>query len=682
MTMLHRLSIQKKVTIGFAVVAAPVLIVGLVGWLGIRSASTSFREYRELARDSNLCSQLQSNVLMVRMNLKDFVINPSEKEIREYNEYLAKATELLATAQEEISQSERAADVDQIEAHLTDYQAAFNEARDAQAELGATLTGTLDIVGPDAERRLTRVMQSARDEGESEATYLAGVAMRQLLLGRLYVAKFAADNVPDQAERFNDELAAAQATLAKLRGSTTSSDGKRKVAQIEKLVKEYRAASAALVRSTAKMNEQIKERCDVLGPEIAKLCDAVKLSVKADQDELGPRVQASNTSSVRIISLVSVVSMLSAVGIAIFLSIAVVGPIRRTVSALESMLAGFARGTGDLTARLPVSGRDEIGQLTEVFNKFLGWLETMVARVADGSTTVLNTAATLKCSSERVAGNTDTVSQQATAVAGSAEELNSTMTVIAASAEEMTTNAQGVESTVQQFATSISEISESATKAASIAGEASQLAEQSSVAIGDLADSAEEITRVIDVIQDIADQTNLLALNATIESARAGEAGKGFAVVASEVKDLARQTASATAGIRGRLGSIRDSTQNVVGSIERINEVIGEVSSSTNTIAAAVEEQNASTKAIADSVSQSTQATDGVSRAVNESAVAVREIAVSVEQVSGVLGDTSTAASTTRVQSKDLADMSEGLRSLVSGFKVSAGGSEAFASER
>ena len=86
----------------------------------------------------------------------------------------------------------------------------------------------------------------------------------------------------------------------------------------------------------------------------------------------------------------------------------------------------------------------------------------------------------------------------------------------------------------------------------------SRLAEVSNEKIGGLGQaSADEIGKVIEVIQDIAEQTNLLALNATIEAARAGEAGKGFAVVATEVKELAKQTATATDDIRQRIEGIQ-----------------------------------------------------------------------------------------------------------------------------
>ena len=123
--------------------------------------------------------------------------------------------------------------------------------------------------------------------------------------------------------------------------------------------------------------------------------------------------------------------------------------------------------------------------------------------------------------------------------------------------------------------------------------------------VGGLGQAADEIGKVIEVIQDIAEQTNLLALNATIEAARAGEAGKGFAVVASEVKDLAKQTATATDDIRKRIEGIQsiDRRRGRAPSA-RSPAVIGNVNDVARTIAAAVEEQSITTREISQNVSQ------------------------------------------------------------------------------
>ncbi|MCA9172830.1 MAG: hypothetical protein KDB23_34465, partial [Planctomycetales bacterium] len=176
---------------------------------------------------------------------------------------------------------------------------------------------------------------------------------------------------------------------------------------------------------------------------------------------------------------------------------------------------------------------------------------------------------------------------QSATVSAAAEELSINMKSMADSSNGMSQTIHSVANSIDEMNSTIREIANNAEKSALVADEARAIVEMSNSKIGNLGLAAKEIGRVIEVIQDIAEQTNLLALNATIEAARAGEAGKGFAVVASEVKELARQTASATDEIRERIESIQISTNEAVDSISLIGGVINNVNEVARTIASA-----------------------------------------------------------------------------------------------
>ncbi|MBF0455077.1 MAG: hypothetical protein HQL72_09735 [Magnetococcales bacterium] len=99
-----------------------------------------------------------------------------------------------------------------------------------------------------------------------------------------------------------------------------------------------------------------------------------------------------------------------------------------------------------------------------------------------------------------------------------------------------------------------------------------------------LRDSVMEIEKMVKVVKTIASQTNMLALNASIEAAGAGEAGKGFAVVANEVKELAKQTAKATAMISAKVAEIQKNVDNATHSVQEITHLIEEIGSSNHAI--------------------------------------------------------------------------------------------------
>jgi len=184
---------------------------------------------------------------------------------------------------------------------------------------------------------------------------------------------------------------------------------------------------------------------------------------------------------------------------------------------------------GDLSQRVVVTTKDEIGQLGEVINKMSENLSTMVEEIRSNSGTLSSASEELTASAQEMGSQSHEASSQAGAVSAAAEELSTNVQTVSTATEEMTA--------------SIKEIAKNATEAAQVADSAARVAETTNATVAKLGESSAEIGNVIKVITSIAEQTNLLALNATIEAARAGEAGKGFAVVANEVKELAKETA-------------------------------------------------------------------------------------------------------------------------------------------
>ncbi|MEO1614584.1 MAG: methyl-accepting chemotaxis protein [Planctomycetota bacterium] len=161
-----------------------------------------------------------------------------------------------------------------------------------------------------------------------------------------------------------------------------------------------------------------------------------------------------------------------------------------------------------------------------------------------------------------------------------------------------------VSESIEQMALTISEISSHVSQTASQAASTEDEVNTTAHSVEKLSDSSREIEKVVELIRNLASQTNLLALNATIESARAGESGKGFAVVANEVKELAKQTASATESIDASVTSIRELIQESVQSTARVSERIRGVTESMTSVSSAVEEQSVTMDSLNETASE------------------------------------------------------------------------------
>src|SRR6056297_2121589 len=122
-----QMKMRTKITGGFVLMITLLLLVSGVAVYFLSRASTDFIQYRQWAVDSNMVNELQENMLMVRMNVKDFLIRGEQKEVEEVNEYYEETTSFVDTAQEDIIDPERIPLVDKIDEDLKTYKGYFEQ---------------------------------------------------------------------------------------------------------------------------------------------------------------------------------------------------------------------------------------------------------------------------------------------------------------------------------------------------------------------------------------------------------------------------------------------------------------------------------------------------------------------------------------------------------------------------
>jgi methyl-accepting chemotaxis protein len=342
----------------------------------------------------------------------------------------------------------------------------------------------------------------------------------------------------------------------------------------------------------------------------------------------------------------------------------------RGVNTVVDGLRDIAEGEGDLTRRLKITTRDELGDLAHWFNSFIENLQRIIKSIAGNADQLSTASADLTGLSEAMAASAQAVSSESETTTAHADSVNDNITSIAAAMEQSSLNLGSVASATEEMTATLNNIARNTGQAAEISAEAVNQARDATDLVEVLEKAALDISKVTETITEISEQTNLLALNATIEAARAGEAGKGFAVVANEIKELARQTATATGEIKTKIDGIQNTTNGTISGIEKITGIINRVNEVVATIATAVEEQSGTATEIAGNVSQASSGIQEVNSKVAESTASVDQVARNLGRMNQVSAEMSRQSRQVNDNTVALSSLADHLKELVGRFKL------------
>jgi len=281
-----------------------------------------------------------------------------------------------------------------------------------------------------------------------------------------------------------------------------------------------------------------------------------------------------------------------------------------------------AERSGDLSLRVPLDGRDEVGQMAAAFNAMQAGYQRVVGTVGQVASELnsgtRDMAERMSAVRQGMLSQQSETDQAATAI----NEMSATVQHIAEHAGTTRDQSQSADQLARAGQHVVERVEQSIAAL-------SQGVRQSAASIERLAEDSQHINRVVGVIHGIAEQTNLLALNAAIEAARAGEMGRGFAVVADEVRNLAKRVQDSTDEITQMIGSLQGGTRDAVEFMRKSSEsanqcvqLAQEAGESLAAITAAVALMRESNTQIAVAATQQSQVAEEMSRSV----VGIRDV--------------------------------------------------------
>ncbi|KZY33198.1 MULTISPECIES: methyl-accepting chemotaxis protein [unclassified Oleiphilus] len=671
-------TIRLKVISGFALSTLVILLVGLIGFNGISKLSDNLSFIVGPAWDSADGAMeaeigLEAQMLAVEKIFQGYHYDKGLESIKEAQQSTDEAIDQLRDAglmdatQIENFSLNKSQYKKLLEEVLKEYKdfAFLKYQYDENAEKFVKLSSEIEAIGDSTVEQLEKSPSQlvTWDTGLDNMWLAADGAMESsigLLSGLYHMARFIAKSEEHSAAQYNlNEALAFQKEAAKEMFST----GAFKLNAGSKW--QNLSYEEAYTKHLDKHEELTKK---LFAATHAYQTTHIKYITIADQllvqlgkfEESGDRVVENEVDVINQIqqATLSVMTMtaIGGVVVVIIFSLLLLRSILSPLNEISTRIEDIAQGEGDLTLRLNMESKDELGTLGNHFDSFLDNIHNIISQVSSRSVTMSAEITEMDNVAQRTNESVDEQRRQTDLIATAINQMSS-------SGREIAQNTENAARSATEAKIVSEEAEQIVTEAISTIGSLSAEIEDATGVISTLEDEVNQIVNVLNVIVGIAEQTNLLALNAAIEAARAGEHGRGFAVVADEVRGLAGRTQQSTEEIQEMIDRLKSGSQRAVEVMTRSNE------QSQSTVRQSEQVQR-SLNQIASSISVINEINQLVASASEEQSCVCEEMEKNVQTVVEVATTTSEGMEQTSASCQQANQLNQDLSDLVNRFKV------------